>query len=181
MIKMKKIRMILAIIGLIVVNVANAQESTTEKINWMSFEEAVKLNETTPKKIFIDVYTDWCGWCTKMDQTTFIDPSIVEYINENYYAVKFDAEQAAPIEFMGHTFVNQNPDGPRKGTHQLAQALLQGKMSYPSYVFMNEKNQVLTIVPGYAQAKEFLPILKYFGTDAFLTTSWEEYSKNQEQ
>lgn len=179
MIKMKKIRMILAIIGLIVVKVANAQESTTKKINWMSFEEAVKLNETTPKKIFIDVYTDWCGWCTKMDQTTFIDPSIVEYMNENYYAVKFDAEQTEPIEFMGHTFINQNPNGPRKGTHQLAQALLQGKMSYPSYVFMNEKNQVLTIVPGYAQAKEFMPILKYFGTNAFLTTSWEEYSKNQ--
>lgn len=179
MIKMKKIRMILAIIGIIAVNVVNAQESTTEKINWMSFEEAVKLNETTPKKIFIDVYTDWCGWCTKMDQTTFIDPSIVEYMNENYYAVKFDAEQTEPIEFMGHTFINQNPNGPRKGTHQLAQALLQGKMSYPSYVFMNEKNQVLTIVPGYAQAKEFMPILKYFGTNAFLTTSWEEYSKNQ--
>ena len=178
---MKRTNYIIALIATLSIYNVNAQTPTSEKIKWISFEEAVKLNETTPKKIFIDVYTDWCGWCKKMDQTTFIDPSIVEYINENYYAVKFDAEQAAPIEFMGHTFVNQNLDGPRKGTHQLAQALLQGKMSYPSYVFMNEKNQVLTIVPGYAQAKEFLPILKYFGTDAFLTTSWEDYSKNQEQ
>ena len=147
----------------------------------MTFEEAVKLNETAPKKIFIDVYTDWCGWCTKMDQTTFMNPSVAEYISENFYAVKLDAEQTEPIEFMGHTFVNQNPNGSRKGTHQLAQALLQGKMSYPSYVFMNEKNQILTIVPGYAEAKDFLPILKYFGSDAFMTTSWEEYSKNQAQ
>ena len=54
-------------------------------------------------------------------------------------------------------------------------------MSYPSYVFMNEENQILTIVPGYAEAKEFLPILKYFGSNAFLTTTWEKYSKNLEQ
>ena len=176
---MKGIKILLAIIGLIASYNLRAQETTSNKINWMSFEEAVKLNETAPKKIFIDVYTDWCGWCTKMDQTTFIDLSVVEYMNKNYYAVKFDAEQAEPIEFMGHTFINQNPGGARKGTHQLAQALLQGKMSYPSYVFMNEKNQVLTIVPGYAEAKDFLPILEYFGSDAFMTTSWEKYIENQ--
>ena len=156
--------------------------SAAENMWYTDYDAAVSRARAENKSIILDFTgSDWCGWCTKMDQTTFIDPSIVEYINENYYAVKFDAEQAAPIEFMGHTFVNQNPDGPRKGTHQLAQALLQGKMSYPSYVFMNEKNQVLTIVPGYAQAKEFLPILKYFGTDAFLTTSWEDYSKNQDK
>lgn len=178
---MRKVNLILlALVGLISTFNANAQIST-DKINWMSFEEAVKLNESAPKKIFIDVYTDWCGWCTKMDETTFIDPTIVKYMNDNFYAVKFDAEQTKAIVFMGHTFVNQNPNGSRKGTHQLAQALLQGKMSYPSYVFMNEKNQILTIVPGYAQASEFLPILKYFGSDAFLTTSWEEFSKSQEQ
>lgn len=179
---MKKLTiLLLAVIGFTATHNINAQETKTNKINWMTFEEAVKLNETAPKKIFIDVYTDWCGWCTKMDQTTFMNPSVAEYINENYYAVKFNAEQTEPIEFMGHTFVNQNPNGARKGTHQLAQVLLQGKMSYPSYVFMNEKNQILTIVPGYAEAKDFLPILKYFGSDAFLTTSWEEYSKKQAQ
>ena len=172
---------VFTIICLFANNEIFAQESKSNKINWMTFEEAVKLNETSPKKIFIDVYTDWCGWCTKMDQTTFIDPSVVEYMNENYYAVKFDAEQTEPIEFMGYTFVNQNPSGARKGTHQLAQALLQGKMSYPSYVFMNEKNQVLTIVPGYAQAKDFLPILKFFGSDAYMTTNWEKYIENQKE
>ena len=178
---MKKISIILLAITSILFTYNAEAQTPANKINWMSFEEAVKLNASAPKKIFIDVYTDWCGWCTKMDQTTFMNPSVAEYINENYYAVKFNAEQSEPIEFMGHTFVNQNPNGARKGTHQLAQALLQGKMSYPSYVFMNEKNQILTIVPGYAEAKDFLPILKYFGSDAFLTTSWEEYSKKQAQ
>ena len=112
-----------------------------------------------------------------MDQTTFLDKDVVDYMNENFYAVKFNAEQTEPIEFMGNTFVNKGSNGPRKGTHELAQALLKGRMSYPSYVFMNENNQLLTIVPGYAEAKDFLPILKFNGSNAYLTTSWEEFSK----
>lgn len=170
---MKKLSLIFAIICLLTTFNANAQ---SEKINWMSFEEAVKLNETAPKKILIDVYTDWCGWCTKMDQTTFIDKDVVTYMNENYYAVKFNAEQAEPIEFKGYTFTNPNPNGTKKGTHELAQALLQGKVAYPSYVFMDENNQLLTVVPGYSQANEFLKILKFISTNAFLNTSWEEFS-----
>ena len=52
-------------------------QDNAQKIKWMTFEEAVKLNETTPKKIFIDVYTDWCGWCKRMDQTTFRNEEVV--------------------------------------------------------------------------------------------------------
>ena len=179
---MKKLNIILlAITSIFITNNINAQDSTNAKINWMTFEEAVKLNETAPKKIFIDVYTDWCGWCTKMDQTTFIDPAIVEYMNDNFYAVKFNAEQKEPVEFMGYTFINEAAEGAKRSTHQLAAALLQGKMSYPSYVFMNEKNQAITVVPGYSKAEEFITILRFIGSDAFLTTPWEEFSKSQAQ
>lgn len=148
-----------------------------QKINWISFEEAVKLNETTPKKIFIDVFTDWCGWCKRMDQTTFINSEVVEYMNENYYAVKLDAEMNDTIVFEGHTYLNDGGKNGRKGTHQLAAALLQGRLSYPSYVFMNEKNQLLTVVPGYIDAKDFLPVLQYIGTDAYLKQTFNDYIK----
>lgn len=173
-------RIKLFVIFLIVMTISQdiySQNSEKNKINWISFEEAVKKNETNPKKIFIDVYTDWCGWCKRMDQTTFIDSAVVAYMNENFYAVKFDAEQSESVEFMGYTFINENPNGPKKNPHQLAQALLQGKMSYPSYVFMDEKNELLTVVPGYVDAKSFMPILKYFGSNAYLDTKWEDYSK----
>jgi thiol:disulfide interchange protein len=42
-------------------------------INWLSLEEASSLYESNPKPMFIDVYTDWCGWCKKMDASTFQD------------------------------------------------------------------------------------------------------------
>ncbi|MBQ7532366.1 MAG: DUF255 domain-containing protein [Bacteroidales bacterium] len=148
-----------------------------QKINWMTFQEAVELNRTAPKKIFIDTYTDWCGWCKKMDQTTFQDSLVVAYMNENYYAVKLNAEMNDTINFGGYTYVNEGGMNGRRGTHQLAAALLQGKMSYPSYVFMNERNQLITVAPGYMDASQFLPVLKYIGSDAYLKQSFKDYIK----
>lgn len=167
---MKKVLLTLAIIASF--GFCNAQ-----KINWMTFQEAVELNKTAPKKIFIDTYTDWCGWCKKMDQTTFQDSLVVSYMNENYYAVKLNAEMNDTVVFGGYTYVNDGGMNGRRGTHQLAAALLQGKMSYPSYVFMNEKNQLITVAPGYMDASQFLPVLKYIGTDAYLKQSFKDYIK----
>ena len=166
-------RIIIAIVILVSLPIfGNAQ-----KINWMTFEEAVKLNETAPKKIFIDMYTDWCGWCKKMDQTTFQDSTVIAYMNENYYAVKFNAERNDTIVFGGYTYINEGGMNGRRGTHQLAAALLQGRMSYPSYVFMNEKNQLITTAPGYMETKEFMPVLKYIGSNAYLKQSFKDYIK----
>ncbi|MBN1197724.1 MAG: DUF255 domain-containing protein, partial [Bacteroidales bacterium] len=161
--------------------VLKAQESTPaahatplEKIRWMSFEEAYELNKTKPKKIFIDMYTDWCGWCKRMDATTFENQEIIRYMNKYYYAVKFDAERKDTVMIDGITFVNQNPEN-RRSSHQLAIELLRGKMSYPSFVFLNEKSQMLTVIAGYQDAKNFEPILHFFGDNAYQNTPWEEY------
>ena len=144
------------------------------KVKWYSFEEAYKLNKKKPRKIFIDVFTDWCGWCKKMDAETFTHPVIVKYMNKTFYCVKFDAERKDTIIIDGVTFVNPNPNG-RRTSHQLAVELLKGKMSYPSYVFLNEKSQWLTVIPGYQQAKDFESVIHYFGDDAYQKTPWEDY------
>lgn len=150
------------------------QSQNTTKIKWMSFEEAVAKAQKQPKKLFMDMYTDWCKWCVKMDEATFSDPVIAAYINENFYAVKFNAERQDTVVFSGKTFVNANP-GKSRSSHQLAQALMQGKMSYPSYVFMGEDLKVLTVVPGYYPADQFEPILHFFGKDAFKTSDWNTF------
>jgi thioredoxin-related protein len=149
-------------------------EPKADKIKWYSFEDAYQLNKKKQKKIFIDVYTDWCGWCKKMDAETFTNPVIVEYMSKNFYCVKLDAERKDTVIIDGVTFANPSPSG-KRATHQLAVELLKGKMSYPSYVFLNEKSQWMTVVAGYQKAKDFECVLHYFGEDAYLKTPWEEF------
>ncbi len=144
------------------------------KVKWYSFEEAVDRSSEDPRPIFVDVYTDWCGWCKKMDKSTFVHPVIVKHMNDNFYPVKFDAESSDTIRFKNYTFVNPNPEG-RRSSHQLAQALLRGKMSYPSYTFLNEKAEVITVVPGYRDAQEFEKILSYFSSDAYKAKDWNTF------
>ena len=149
-----------------------------EKINWMSFEEAVGRCAQEPKMVFIDVYTDWCGWCKRMDQTTFANPVIAQYMNEHFYAVKFDAERQDTLTFQGHEFVGvMRPDG-RKGSHQLAYALLKGKLSYPSYVIMNEEMKIIQVIGGYQEVIQFEPMIHYFGDQAYKTMSGEDFLKD---
>jgi thioredoxin-related protein len=162
-------------------NTAWSQEKTkekpadkSEKIKWYTFEEAYKLNKKKPKKIFIDVYTDWCGWCKKMDSETFTNPVISEYMSKHFYCVKFDAEMKDTLVLDGVTFVNKNPNS-KRSTHQLAVELLKGKLAYPSLVFLNEQGQWITVIQSYLAPTGFEPVIHYFGDDAYQKTAWEEY------
>ena len=134
-------------------------EVKAAEIHWMTFEEALDANEQEPKKWLIDIYTDWCGWCKRMDATTFKDSLIVDYVNGHYYAVSFDAEQKGDV-VVGETTYKFVAEG-RRGYHELAAALMNGKMSYPTYVFLNGKLQNLSPIGGYKAAKDFLPILEF--------------------
>ncbi|MEM7551558.1 MAG: DUF255 domain-containing protein [Bacteroidota bacterium] len=158
------------------VNEGNDTENSKSSINWMTFEEAMEKNKTEPRKIFIDVYTDWCGWCKVMDKKTFSNPVIAEYMNDKYYAVKLDAEQKEDIEFNGTTFkfVAQG----KRGYHELAAALLNGKLSYPTVVFMDEQNRILQPIPGFQKADQFDRIMKFFGEDSYKDQSWKDFQES---
>lgn len=152
--------------------------SSNSKVQWMSFEEAVRKSENGEKrKIFIDVYTDWCGWCKKMDATTFSQPEIAEYLNTEYYAVKLDAERKDTVRVNGKAYVFV-PQG-RRGYHELAAALLNGKMSYPTVVLLDEAFNMIQSIPGYRQAPELDQILKYYGQDMHKqNVSFEDFKAN---
>lgn len=151
----------------------------TENINWVSIEEADKLRRAEPRKILIDVYTDWCGWCKRMDRTTFVNPELVNYVNQNYYAVKLDAEQQETITIGGKKY-EYVPNG-RRGYNEIAKELLQGKMSYPTIVFLDENMNMIQPMPGFREAKELQPILEYLAENAYRQIPWEEWKKARKE
>ena len=44
---------------------------SAQEINWMTMDEALAAQKEEPKKIFMDVYTTWCGPCKMLDKNTF--------------------------------------------------------------------------------------------------------------
>ncbi|WP_460544441.1 thioredoxin family protein [Echinicola sediminis] len=120
-----------------------AQEK--KSIKWHSFEDAIALNEKNPKMIIVDVYTDWCGWCKKMDKETFTDASVIEYINKNFYAVKMDAENSEKkFEFKGQEYTEAS----------MARAMRVS--SYPNFVIIDAAMENITQLPGYRAPDAFL-------------------------
>ncbi len=150
-------------------------EKPESLVKWMTFEQAIEKSKTEKRKIFIDVYTDWCGWCKVMDKNTFNDPAVAEILNTKFYAVKFDAEQKEDIVFDNHTF--KFVASGSRGYHELAAALLNNKLSYPTVVFLNEDFSMIQPLPGYRKAPEFHMIAQFIGDDHYKDTPWKDWEK----
>ncbi len=148
----------------------------TTTVKWMTWEEAIEASQKEKRKVFVDVYTDWCTWCKHMDKNTFSDPVIASYLNENFYPVKFDAEQREPIRFNNkeYKFVKSG----RRGYHELALWLMRGRIGYPTVVFLDEDQKIIQPIPSYLPPEKFEPIMTYFGEGYHKKTPWEHYLKS---
>lgn len=154
--------------------------SQAASVNWMTIEEAVEAQRREPRKIVMDVYTKWCGPCKMMMANTFTNPDVIDYLNANYYSVKFDAESSDPVTFQGNTYTNPNyvPNKPggRNGVHQFSQAM--GVRAYPTLVFLDEKAAVIAPISGYKTPPQLELYLRFFEdayTPSVEQSDWEAY------
>lgn len=158
-----------------------AQET---KIKWMSFEDAIAAQAKEPRKIMIDMYTTWCGPCRMLDKNTFQNKDVAAYVNQNYYAVKFNAEGDGEISFKDQTFSNPNYNPSKKkgrnSQHQLASSF--GVNAYPTILFLDEDANLLLPVKGYHAPKQLEIFLKVFGTNAYKKiASKEDFTTYQKE
>lgn len=147
-------RIFLFFLSLSFVGVGTAQAQ--EQIQWMKFEEAIAANAKNPKMILVDVYTDWCGWCKKMDKETFTDPRVIAHFQKNFYAVKLNAEDTnRKFPFMGKTFT------------EAEMAASMRVNSYPNFVVIEPGLQNIAQLPGYRGPEDFLAGLSELIQKAF--------------
>lgn len=149
-------------------------EETPATFKWYTLEEALKANETAPKKFFIDVYTDWCGWCKVMDRKTFSQAEVQSYLAEHFYPVKLDAEQREAINFKGKDY--QYVSAGKRGINQIALQLLGNRPSYPSIVYLDENLETVHLTKGFKQQAQLQPELEFVAENHYKTTSWQAFS-----
>ncbi|WP_046756532.1 thioredoxin family protein [Kordia jejudonensis] len=171
---------IIALLSILLVSITTVN---AQKINWVTMEEATELMKKEPRKVIMDVYTTWCGPCKMLDKNTFGNPDVAKYINENYYAIKFNAEGDKSITYEGNTFTNPNYDPAKKkrrnAQHQFARYL--SVRAYPTMVFFDEDFKLIAPISGYLVPKQIEIYLKLFKTDKYKEVvskeDWDKYQK----
>ncbi len=158
---MKNVTVILALI------LFTSANSIAQEIKWVTFEEALALQKKKPKKIMMDVYTSWCGPCKMLDKNTFQNADVAKFVNENYYAVKFNAEGNDVIKYNDVTYSNPGYKAEmasrRNGVHDLTRKLQVN--AYPTIVFFDEKGEVIFPLRGYHNPQQIELYLKMFRED----------------
>lgn len=152
----------------VVLNITPKKNSPVPlSLEWKNLPDAVQHARTSGKKILIDVFTDWCTWCKKMDKDVYSQESIQQYLRTNFELVKLDAESETMYEFR---------DG-KYSEKQIASTF--GVDGYPTTIFLTTDAGMITAVPGYLPPKTFSAVLEFIHGEEYKNTTWEEYSKKK--
>lgn len=157
--------------------------SAQEKIEWIKIdqlEKSIGQTNNQGKKILVDCYTDWCGWCKRMDKDTFSDTLIAKIMNYYFIAVKFDAECQENITLKGKEYKSNGATSKKKNPHQLAYYLLNNRLSYPSFSIMNTDLNVIEVIAGYNNPNEFEKMLVFFGEGLNTELDYNLFAKEYE-
>ena len=160
---MRKSRTALLILMAAVLLVQESRAGEKSQLRWMSFDDGIAEAKKTGKKVMIDVYTDWCSWCKKMDKDTYADGGITEYLNKKYVAIKLDAESGNRIQYRGKSYTEQELAGEF------------GISGYPSIIFLAHDGEPITVYPGYADAGKFKLVLSFIAEDHYKSTKFQDY------
>lgn len=156
------------VVVLSVVSVSFAQTEigldTTRTASWSSFEEAVEHASKSGKKILIDVYAPWCGWCRRMQQEAYVDAKIVTFLDQTFEIARLNVDDSeSSLEFMGMTFTPQ----------ELGYAF--GAEGTPTTIFLDQEGNYITRLPGYVDPSTFYQVITYIGSDAYHTQTLEQF------
>lgn len=152
-----------------------AQPQELSAIQWQPIERGMEMAAKYKRPLFIDAYTHWCGWCKKMDKEVFQNQQIINYINNNYIPVKYNAENQDTITINNKVYKDTTIN--KRHIHQLSIALLDGRFSYPTLVYIDREGRKYS-VPGYSKAKGLWPRLAYYAEDVYKSgISYENYKQ----
>ncbi len=177
----------LALVALLAVGGAMAQKNTAatsdasvnrggkRQIEWTTIENASKMKDNT-KLYFVDFYTNWCGWCKRMDKDVFTDSTVIKLMSRFYVPVKFNAEGNSEFVWKGTKYVGTPvPPNGRPTLHSFTRSMLGSQLGFPSFVIYSKNQSTLNIIQGYQPAEDLVKILWYFASGDYNKYNYEKY------
>ena len=132
-------------------------------LTWNTLDEGIALAKQSNKKILVDVYTDWCSWCKKMDKDVYTNPSVIGALNASFVVVKLNAESSKKVTFNNQKLTEE----------QFSRSA--GVTAFPTTLFLDKNATPITALPGFVPADKFAKIIQFIGEDHYKTTSFQDF------
>ena len=161
-------------IFLLYINTLLSSLYAQDAVNWQPIQQAETLGQKQQKKILINIFTTWSEGSKELDRTLINQDYMAKYLNDNFIAVKLDAETKEDVVFKGKTYKLMSQKG--VNFNELAAELMNGQIHYPTLVFL-EPNGTLIQTIQYRSPEQFEMIIRYFGDDNYKKMTWKKYEK----
>lgn len=166
---------------------ADATLAGAPTLEWHKLDAGLHSAQTQDKHIMVDVYTDWCGWCKKLDKETYSDPAVRQVLAESYVSVKLKGDSDAPLNVKGQpakengkTMMQLVPtDQPVTTERQLTRGAFR-VTGFPTILFLASDGKLITSLPGYKDAETFKNILNFIKDDLYEVMTYQDYLKSLE-
>lgn len=128
-----------------------AYKANNDELKWLDWNTGYPLAKKTNKIILVDAYTDWCGWCKKMDRDTYSQPEVIKILNKDFVIIKFNPEISDVVYDL---------DGVKISGRELFGQLTRGKSTgFPTTYFIEPNKKQIQIAAGYLGPDDFLKVL----------------------
>lgn len=142
----------------------SATAQSKEEIEWQPFDTAIEIADSSNRPILIHIWAPWCGWCQKMEKEVY--PMLTPELSDNFIITRINRDDHETMhEYKGEKLTS----------FRLAQKLT--AESVPTIIFLSSNGDYLLRLPGFIEADNLYPVLKYISSNAYKQQSFETFSK----